>query len=130
MAVYLLHIYPPYHHARHYIGYADDYRLHDRIAAHKAGKGSHLTRAVVAAGHRLTVVKVWMGGTRDFERLLKNRKNAPRTLCPVCRGDCPPDFEVEALVPGYMSWDAWDDLWTQHFEGVGVDPTPKQETLQ
>jgi len=31
-------------------------------------------------------VKVW-AGDRTFERTLKRRKNAPRRLCPVCRGN-------------------------------------------
>ena len=119
MAVYLLHIEPPYYHARHYLGYADDYRLSERIAAHKTGHGSHLTKAVVAAGHKLTVVKVWLGGSRSLERELKNRKNVPRTLCPVCRGECDPTYEVEALVPGHLSWDDWDEIWNEHLLVAG-----------
>lgn len=66
---------------RHYLGYADD--LDRRIAEHKAGAGSHLTRAAVKAGIELRVAQVWPGADRSFERALKNQKNAKR-FCPLC----------------------------------------------
>ena len=81
--VYLLHFSEKFHHARHYIGYAER-NLDKRIKQHLTGQGSKLTKAVVAAGIELHLAQVWEG-TRTFERQLKNRKNAPR-LCPICTG--------------------------------------------
>ena len=79
--VYLLHIVPPYKHARHYLGYADD--IGARVAAHQAGHGARLTQVAVDAGCALVLVRTWPGEDRTFERSLKNRKQAPR-MCPVC----------------------------------------------
>jgi predicted GIY-YIG superfamily endonuclease len=79
--VYLLHISPPYKHARHYLGYADD--IGARVAAHRAGHGARLTQVAVDAGCILVLARMWPDTNRTFERTLKNRKHAPR-LCPVC----------------------------------------------
>jgi predicted GIY-YIG superfamily endonuclease len=80
--VYLIHFDRPYHHARHYIGYTDD--MDARLARHHAGNGSKLLAAVRKAGIEYEMVRTWEGVGRDFERELKNQKNAPR-LCPVCK---------------------------------------------
>lgn len=81
--VYLIHFGRPYHHARHYLGWARD--VDKRFAQHVSGKGSPLVKAVVDAGIRVSVVKTWPGETRNFERRLKKLKNTPR-FCPICRG--------------------------------------------
>jgi hypothetical protein len=85
--VYLLHLTAPLGNANnplgqaaHYIGYAVD--LAARLAEHRAGRGAALTRAAVQRGIGFEVVRVWPGD-RHLERLLKNRKSAPR-LCPCC----------------------------------------------
>ncbi len=124
MAIYRLPIDPPYCHARHYLGYTDDDRLADRIAAPKAGQGARLTQAVVVAGYTLTVVKVWRGGSRSLQPTLKQRKNVPRALCPVCSGACAPDYEVASLVPGCVIWDEWDAIWNAHFQAEDCVPLP------
>lgn len=80
--VYLIHIDPAYEHAKHYLGYADD--VDARLAKHEAGRGARLTQVVRAAGHKLILARVWSGADRNFERKLKNQKNAPR-LCPICQ---------------------------------------------
>lgn len=82
MAVYVLHIEPPYRHARHYIGFTRGAVL-DRYAVHMEGRGSPLIRAAVAAGHSVTVAHAWSCGNRRFERHLKNRKDANR-WCKLC----------------------------------------------
>lgn len=82
MPVYVLHIEPPYQHARHYIGFTRLSVL-DRFAVHMSGRGSPLIRAAVAAGHCVTVAHAWSCGTRTFERHLKNRKDANR-WCKLC----------------------------------------------
>lgn len=79
--VYLLHFDKPYHHAQHYLGFADD--VPARLQRHLEGRGSPLVKAAVAAGITVTIAKTWEG-TRILERKLKNRKNA-RKLCPCCR---------------------------------------------
>lgn len=82
--LYLLHIEPPYKHARHYLGYSSDSAK--RVAAHLAGHGSPLIRAALAAGCSVSVVRTWSNGTRTLERSLKNRHNGPQ-LCPICRAN-------------------------------------------
>ncbi len=78
MTVYLLHIYPPLKHARHYIGFTTDDtpgRANRRIVQH--------IRAAIAQGSKLKVAYVWIGADRAFERKLKNRADATR-WCPCC----------------------------------------------
>ena len=82
MCVYLLHFEPPYKHACHYTGYAQDGDPARRLAEHQRGAGSPLVYAAVNAGCAVSVVRVWRGG-RTLERKLKKRKNAP-CLCPRC----------------------------------------------
>lgn len=89
--VYLIHFDRPYHHARHYIGYSGSgptgrELIKQRLTHHATGRGNPLMYAVTQAGIGWQVVRVWWGMGRPFERLLKNRKYAPR-LCPVCRGE-------------------------------------------
>ena len=79
--VYLIHFDPPYRHARHYLGYADD--ISRRVAQHRAGEGARLTQIAVEAGCELILAHVWEGEDRHFERSLKKQKNGPR-FCPVC----------------------------------------------
>lgn len=80
--IYLIHFEKPLFHARHYLGFCVE-DLEARIDRHAKGTGSKLMRAVVKAGIRFAVVRVWEEGDRNFERKLKNRKNTPR-LCPIC----------------------------------------------
>ncbi len=80
MTIYLLHIYPQYKHARHYLGIAED--LDTRLQLHREGRGARLTQVVIERGHSLELARTWEG-TRDDERRLKNQKNSPR-LCPLC----------------------------------------------
>jgi predicted GIY-YIG superfamily endonuclease len=79
--VYIIHITPPYHHAKHYVGYTDVEER--RFKRHKAGQGSRLLRAAVGAGHEIAVVHEYHGKDRNFERWLKNKGGASR-YCPVC----------------------------------------------
>ena len=80
MTVYLIHLERPYHHARHYLGFAGD--LQQRLIQHRNGTGAKLLRAVNKAGIPYQVVRTWEG-YGALEQQLKARKNAPR-LCPVC----------------------------------------------
>jgi hypothetical protein len=80
--VYLLHLDPPYKHARHYTGHADPGRLRARLAAHAAGTGARLMQVVKDAGGSFRLARTWPGG-RARERELKDRHEAPR-LCPIC----------------------------------------------
>lgn len=85
MTVYLLHITPRYKHARHYIGFTIDDDALRRVGEHERGtkKGSPLVRAALDAGHTVKLAAVWPGADRNFERKLKNRKNAGK-FCPCC----------------------------------------------
>jgi predicted GIY-YIG superfamily endonuclease len=89
--VYLLHFYNPITgqsarlaHAAHYMGMSED--VSARLAEHGTPRGAKLTRAAHNAGLCWVVAKTWVGGRR-LERKLKSRKNAPRQLCPICRGE-------------------------------------------
>ena len=82
--VYLAHFSKALHHARHYLGFATD--LAQRMAQHRAGNGARLMEVVKQAGIDWKLVRVWQGD-RGLERQLKRRKNTPRQLCLVCRGE-------------------------------------------
>jgi len=84
MAVYLLHFIPPYKHARHYLGYAED--VDARNIRHMAGRGARLCEVQREAGGSWVVARVWFGGDRSLERQLKRRCNHSR-FCPICRGE-------------------------------------------
>jgi hypothetical protein len=78
--VYLLHLDPPFKHARHYTGWTAN--LEERLEAHRSGRGARLMEVVKDAGGSFRVARTWPG-SRDLERAIKNRKEAPK-LCPVC----------------------------------------------
>lgn len=70
--VYLLHFNPRFHHAGHYLGYADD--IGRRVYEHEAGQsGAKLVTAAVASGVSLHLVRLWPDADRTFERHLKGR---------------------------------------------------------
>jgi predicted GIY-YIG superfamily endonuclease len=79
--VYLLHFSTPYHHARHYLGTAED--LDNRLDEHRRGRGARLLTVVAQAGITFELVRTWPGG-RDVERRLKRWHSGVR-LCPICR---------------------------------------------
>lgn len=90
MAVYLLHFDRPFKHARHYVGFAADDRVHERIDEHYAatlGDGKHhrLMQHVRAAGISFTLARLWPAGDRAKERALKHRGKA--RACPICRAE-------------------------------------------
>jgi hypothetical protein len=84
--IYLLHFARPYRHARHSLGFAED--LERRLAQHR---GARLVQVVLGAGIGFEVARTW-DGDRRLERRLKNQRNAPARLCPICRGE-PPDHQ-------------------------------------
>jgi predicted GIY-YIG superfamily endonuclease len=86
--VYLIHLDSKLKHSQHYIGFVDGGtdRLNSRLDYHRRGRGSKFLKAVVDAGIDFVVSRTWVEGDRNFERKLKNMKNA-RRLCPICRGD-------------------------------------------
>ena len=77
----------PYWHARHYVGIALDGDVQRRFAAHLAGQGSPLVRAVVAAGIGVDLV-LTTPGDRGLERRWHNRHGT--RVCPRCRSQRPP----------------------------------------
>lgn len=81
--VYLLHLDPPYKHARHYTGWASAGNLGYRLAHHAAGTGANLLRYAAKDGGTWRVARTWPGG-RNLERRIKRRGGAAR-VCPVCR---------------------------------------------
>jgi len=79
--VYLYHFSDKLGHAQHYIGSCTDLKKRDWM--HQNGLGARLLQVARERGIKFWIVKTWPGG-RQFERQLKNRKNAPH-LCPICR---------------------------------------------
>jgi len=80
--VYLLHFSRPYHHAQHYLGFTEQ-GVDARLAVHRAGRGSPLVAAAIAAGIEVTVARTWPGASRKDKRYLHDLK-AGRRLCPIC----------------------------------------------
>jgi predicted GIY-YIG superfamily endonuclease len=78
--IYLLHFERKLSHAGHYMGFTDD--LDSRLERHRAGNGARLMEVVTQAGIEWKLVRTWPGD-RNFERRLKNRKDATK-LCPIC----------------------------------------------
>lgn len=84
--VYLLHLDPPYRHARHYVGWTGYDDLTERLNRHREGRGARLLQAHIAAGGDWTVALVcrfadWKKA-RAFERRLKRR--AATRHCRFC----------------------------------------------
>lgn len=82
--VYLLCFNSKLAHAKHYIGYCNEGGLEARIEKHRKGTGAKIMAAVVKSGIEFEVARVWEGADRNFERKLKNQKNAAR-ICPHCK---------------------------------------------
>jgi hypothetical protein len=85
--VYLLHFERSYAHARHYLGYTED--LEQRLATHRAGRGSPLIAAAIAGGIQFELAATWPGD-RTLERRLHRYKNSRARLCPICRAELAP----------------------------------------
>jgi putative endonuclease len=83
MPVYLIHLYQPLSHARHYIGYASN--VAKRFDRHVAGNGARMLAAATDAKIDYDVVRVWPKGNREFERELKAHKKSA-DFCPLCSG--------------------------------------------
>lgn len=82
--LYLFHLEPPYLHAGHYLGYADDLLRRCREHLSSGAKSSPLVRAALRSGSRVALVRVWDGGDRTLERRLKRQGGLSRH-CPICR---------------------------------------------
>lgn len=146
--IYLLHFDPPYRHAKHYLGWTEK-QPEERLAIHLNGKGSPLVRAQLRSGGTVTLVRIWEDVDRNFERQLKNRRNTPRTLCPICkekmmsekvwvveikgeehphihRGNKPKESRTLKVMAG--PFDAWDGAATWLDGFYGLDKKEKDGT--
>ncbi len=83
-SVYLLHLDPPYKHARHYIGFTT-LDIEERLQRHQTERGARLLQAQRRAGGTWRLTRLWTAVPRGFELLLKRRGGAAR-VCPVCLG--------------------------------------------
>jgi len=82
--LYLLHLDPPYKHARHYLGVTRNGRnVVHRWMEHMQGRGAVLTQHAVRSDCRLILARIWVNAEFAHEARLKGRGLAP--LCPVCR---------------------------------------------
>lgn len=80
--IYLLHLDPPYKHAKHYLGWTGKEDVYDRVLQHVAGRGSPLVRAAVQAGSLVVVARTWADSDRFEERRLKGHSST--RYCPIC----------------------------------------------
>jgi hypothetical protein len=88
--VYLLCFGTKFKHAKHYIGYVKKAEgLEPRMEKHRKGTGSKLMAAVSKAGIGFQITRLWANGDQNFERYLKNKKNA-KYLCPCCTSSIKP----------------------------------------
>lgn len=84
--IYILHIDPPLHHAKHYVGFTKDKTVDRRVNEHLTQSGrrpSKLVGAALLAGRTVTLAAT-LDGDRALERRLKARKNAA-AFCEICR---------------------------------------------
>lgn len=82
MVVYLLHLNRKFKHAQHYLGTTSN--LNERIARHRAGRGSAMLRAAANAGIGFKLARKWPHSSFLTEQKLKA---IPRKkLCPLCAG--------------------------------------------
>jgi predicted GIY-YIG superfamily endonuclease len=112
--VYLLHFerrISERHTCQHYLGWCKD--LNKRLAMHRAGWGSRLTQVAIERGIGFEVVRTW-AGSRELERLLKNRKHGGR-LCPVCSPMRRPGIPAEQLALPLFD-QALVEPWPEGFE--------------
>jgi hypothetical protein len=94
--VYIVHLDPPYRHARHYSRTsADPGCLQQRLADHHTSNGPWLLRVQKAAGGSWHLVATFPG-SRDTERQLKNGQCVP-SYCPECTPS--PRTEMPAVDP-------------------------------
>lgn len=86
--LFLLHFDPPYHHARHYLGYAKGIgrgRHYAEQIARNVKIGPHeLVMAVQQAGCVISVADVWVGESRPLQRKMRACGSLSR-FCPICR---------------------------------------------
>ena len=80
--VYILHLDPPYRHARHYTGHAEPGHLAERLAEHGTAHGARLLQVQREAGGSWHLARTLPGG-RDLERAIKDAQAVPR-YCPDC----------------------------------------------
>lgn len=82
-SVYIIHFDRAFHHARHYVGWAQDNNVEERMLKHMNGQGSSLLRAVNGENIPWLIARVWHNADRNFERWLKNQKRTAM-FCPHC----------------------------------------------
>lgn len=81
--VYLIHFHKSLSHANHYIGYSKDELFDKRIECHKNNRGACILTALNKKRITWEVAREWPNEDGNFERKLKNKKNA-KLLCPIC----------------------------------------------
>lgn len=83
VTLYLLHITPPYKHAKHYLGVTRRDGIVPRWLEHMNKEGANLTRYARNAGSQLILTRIWLRAEFKQEKKLKGRSLKP--LCPVCK---------------------------------------------
>jgi len=86
MKVYLIHFETRYKHAGHYLG-ATTLSIEERLKRHTDERGAKLMKAVINAGIKYYVSRVWKCKTKaeafELEKKFKVRSNT--RICPICQ---------------------------------------------
>jgi hypothetical protein len=151
---YLIHIWPAYRHASHYLGSTTHlwfrWRAHlaggyDPVTHKATGDGARLLAAALHHGHQIELVRVWYGQqARTLEQKLKQRRKpgslragaarSLKPLCPVCdpgalrryRSVPDPTPPPRPRMPRFVpTWDA-DAEWDAAFPHLAYGPRPSE----
>ena len=121
--VYMVHFDTPYKHARHYTGWTTD--LNSRLEAHREGRGARLMEVIKDAGITWRLVRTWPG-TRDRERAIKNRHEAPK-LCPECTPQPRPVQAGRSASPTSPGHQARAEPVPERQPSAAPEPAPEPE---
>jgi len=83
---YLLHFEEPIAHARHYLGWTNNFLKRMNEHRHGCRERCVLTWELKQRGILWTVARTWTHVTILHEKELKKMKNTPR-YCPICLGE-------------------------------------------
>jgi hypothetical protein len=153
---YLAHLWPPYRHAGHYLGFTTNLPVrwsehlaggYDPATRKSTGRGARLLAAAIHAGCTVELVRVWYGAqARALEQRLKQRRkpgslragaaSSLKPLCPVCNPgalrrypnlpDPPPPPRPRRFTHDPLVWDA-DAEWDRAFPHLAFPPPSHEE---
>lgn len=107
--VYLLHFDQPismWHPTQHYIGYSSDLRYRLTVELIGGSNAARLCQVAREKGIQALIARIWTGVGRDFEKSLKQRKEA-HVFCPLCKGQV---RWKQSILPGFRAVPRKDEV--------------------